>query len=198
MKYCQNCGKPIHEAARFCESCGYEQLPCQKSAVPDKQESKPSAAQPALMYTAEKSRKIHCPVCRSSNLQAIIKNQTTDGGGVAVPVGRLFALGLSDTKTEYEYEWLCQDCGHRFPQIQELKKKLSKKNFELVLCIVCLLVAIAVTGYVLAVDYKSALSITISCIFIFAALIIYTVLCKNKLTEDIYYYHTRCYYGTKE
>ena len=162
MKYCQNCGKPIHEAARFCESCGYEQLPCQNSAAPEKQDSKTSASQPAFRCAAEKSRKIHCPVCRSSNLQAIVKNKTTDGGGVAVPVGRLFALGLSDSKTEYEYEWLCQDCGQRFPQIQELRKKLSKKNFELGLCIVCLLVAIAATIYVLNIDYSSALPVMLS------------------------------------
>ena len=109
MKFCTSCGNQIEEDAGFCPHCGKRQ---------------PAAA---TSYTATtRGKRLHCPKCKNNQLSPIVETDVRGSTSVHMPVGG--RMGVSDTytrSTHREY-WMCQSCGHKFRQIENLEEELAK------------------------------------------------------------------------
>lgn len=109
MRYCPNCGSQLAEEVRFCPTCGTEQQ---------------TGQQPVRRTTGARKR-LHCPNCRSTNLTSILESTGSIGS-----VGRISRnIALTGTSINNKSFWMCQECGHKFRNledlIQENKKYLS-------------------------------------------------------------------------
>ncbi|MBQ2927839.1 MAG: zinc-ribbon domain-containing protein [Oscillospiraceae bacterium] len=99
MSYCPNCGKEIIEGAAFCPECGTKQ----------------NGWQPARRNTTPRGR-LHCPSCRSTNLTPIIESTSTIGS-----VGRVSKnIAVTETNVKNKSFWMCQECGHKFRNLEDL------------------------------------------------------------------------------
>ncbi len=133
MKFCPRCGAQYSEGSRFCKQCG-AQLP-------------PSAVSPVSTRPPVVGGRggLHCsnPNCKSTVLTPIVEtatNTTTSGGGYSGAKGCLGYLlfgpcgllcgncGNSRTTTTQSTNrtyWVCQQCGNKFRNLQDLEKELE-------------------------------------------------------------------------
>lgn len=117
MSYCPNCGKQIAEGSAFCPECGTKQ----------------GSPQPVRRNTTPRGR-LHCPSCRGTNLTPVIESSSTIGSA-----GRISKnIVLTETNVKNKSFWMCQECGHKFRNLEDLieenkqKYKLGKLTFRLV------------------------------------------------------------------
>ena len=89
------------------------------------------------------SKNLHCPKCKSTDLQCMVSNQTTvssTGGGYGVgkgclgylllgPLGLLCgACGSKQKITSENHQstfWACKSCGEKFRDVDEIKAESS-------------------------------------------------------------------------
>lgn len=121
MKYCQNCGKQISNEAKYCEFCGGLQNSANNSI-----EEYEGQNNPAII-------KMHCPKCKSYHIGPILESQSTEGLSFHSISDTGFLPGLTmlgrfSSKTQNNYEWLCQDCGKHFPNVETLFEKASSAS----------------------------------------------------------------------
>lgn len=130
MKFCSTCGKQLEDDARFCPGCGA------RSSIDA--ESVPSAA-PANHRTDGKH--LHCPECRGNRLTPIVESTSNGGVAVGIPVTRRTGVTSYSSTTTHRNYWLCQDCGTKFRNLQNLEAELAaeSKNVKVasVFCILC-------------------------------------------------------------
>lgn len=125
MNYCPTCGTQLHDNAAFCENCGTrlsgasEPIP---SAVPTRNTG---------------GRKLHCPECGGTSLAPVV--ESTNEGGVAVSsplTRRVGVTSYSNTTTHRNY-WMCQDCGHKFRNLQNLREELTRESKRMKALLIC-------------------------------------------------------------
>lgn len=168
MKFCHSCGTQYQEGTAYCEQCGAQltQAATRSATVQD------------VVYAQTRGNqgKVHCsnPQCRSTALSPIVEttmNTTTRGSGYSGTQGCLGYLlfgpcgllcgncGNSQTTTTQSTNrtyWVCQDCGNKFRNLQDLEAEITKlqKRLPLVgacsavmaICVVILWVCAAQVG----------------------------------------------------
>ncbi len=107
--FCKKCGKELNEGAAFCIACGTPQG------------ESPAVAQPAPTPTTKPHvKKLHCPECKSTNLDSTTESSVTSG----ISTGR--NIRTTSYSNEHKTFWLCKDCGRKFRNIQSLEEEIEK------------------------------------------------------------------------
>ncbi len=140
MKFCHSCGKPYQEGTAYCEQCGAQLT----------QATAPEAAVQDVVYAQAQGGqgKVHCanPQCRSTALSPVVEtslNTTTHGKGYSGTQGCLGYLlfgpcGLlcgncgqsqtTTTKSTNRTYWVCQKCGNKFRNLQDLEEEIANMD----------------------------------------------------------------------
>lgn len=103
MKYCKFCGKEIDDA-KFCPHCGKQQ-----------HTETPKTAG---------GRRLHCPHCRGEQLIAVTETGEATGYATHGRVTRNIGTTTYHTTTVNRHYWMCQECGHKFRNLEDLEKEL--------------------------------------------------------------------------
>lgn len=108
MRYCPNCGSKLTEETKFCPTCGTEQN-----------------TQQSVRRTAVARKRLHCPNCRSTSLTPIVESMSSFGS-----VGRISKkVAITETSTSNKSYWMCQECGHKFRNLEDLIQENKKLIF---------------------------------------------------------------------
>lgn len=188
MKYCHNCGKQLDDYMKFCPACGQGQ-----DLNNDSKMAEPVYA-PASVHVSNPQRQLHCPHCKSVNIQSTLESQTTDGGALHIPLGNGIGISNISGTTTQHYDWLCLNCGIRFPNIHELEQKLASLKFASSLSAVCAIIAILGTIYYLITNCRQGLLyISLPCIAFFSLIYIVTQRKIKADTNVILFYQKHCF-----
>ena len=130
--FCNKCGTEIPDESKFCSKCGNV--------------LNSTAIQP--ISNPPEPEGICCPKCKSKRLQVSVEsNVNSTGGGYSGSKGCLgfFLLGplgllcgscgsRQKITTANKTFWICQDCGNKFRNAQELmeEKYMSAKNLRII------------------------------------------------------------------
>lgn len=117
MRYCQNCGKELNEGAQFCSHCG------QNTHTVSHTEHQKS-----------RGNRIHCPRCKSMQLSPVVETQTTGGTAVHTPLTRKTSMTTYSSHSIHRNYWMCQSCGHKFRNLENLQEELAEKERIVKLC----------------------------------------------------------------
>jgi hypothetical protein len=187
MKYCHNCGKQLEDMMNFCPSCGQEQ------SMHHSVETSTPVENPRTDKPAGRHRHLHCPNCKSTNIMAALESQVTDGGALHIPIGNGLGISSFTGETHQRYDWLCQNCGIRFPNIYELEKKISAIKIVPPLTLVLIILSLVGMVYYLLKGLTNSLFIPISCFIFFSAIHLYARKEIASQTNLILYYKERCF-----
>ncbi len=152
MPTCQNCNANLPDNAAFCNVCGQQVYRAQFVQQPVMSAAPQPVAQPAVqvpppppipqpvaqtvaqpvMGAAPKQnfavRKMHCPNCKSSNIQ--ISTESSVNGAVTAHHGGFSTSSVSNTHRNF---WFCSDCGTKFRNIQNLEEEIARsKNTHII------------------------------------------------------------------
>lgn len=113
MRRCHSCGAPLGSNARFCESCGTRvPVPVDPEEVPI---SQPQSGK----------KKLCCPECGGRSLSPIVESTNSGGTAFSVPIFRNLNFTTFQSSTTHRNYWMCQDCGHKFRNLQNLKEEMA-------------------------------------------------------------------------
>jgi len=121
--FCGKCGEQIPDDSQACPNCGTR--------------TGGSSVIPSVPVSAG----VSCPDCGSKNLQTIVESNTSGSGGgygtgkgclgflLFGPLGLLCGSCGSKAKvtTTNKTFWVCQDCGHKFRNTEELLQETKKQ-----------------------------------------------------------------------
>lgn len=189
MKYCQECGKPIDDLAKFCSYCGTAQL---APTEEQKAEKEPVRMQ-FEEHKAGAPKKLHCPNCKSRNIVHTVEVETTDGAAL---LGNTFSgLGLASfsAQKEMQYDWLCKDCGIRFPNIQTIRKKIPQyAQAQTAAKWVSILIAMIAICFALLAIWDMVL-VMVGCEGLMYALFAHAKRREESLTRELYRLQADCF-----
>lgn len=119
MAFCTHCGKPVGDSAAFCGSCG-----ARLNAVPAATPAPTPTSAPAPAYDpaaahAPHTGSLHCPSCKGTHLSPVVESSVN--GALTSHRGNLSATRVSNTHRNY---WLCNTCGNKFRNIQNLQEEI--------------------------------------------------------------------------
>ena len=190
MKYCQECGKTIPKDSKYCNFCGHKQMVCETNEAIVTQDPPEFDTVKAVLDT---HLQLHCPKCRSTKLQAILKDQETHGNAVFTALNQGLGFTGFGAKTTHHYEWLCQNCGIRFPRIEDIEKKVHDIATAIVLAKWMMILSLIATLVVIIINEMYCLYVTIPVSAIF--LIIW--MCAKSAIEgkkaELYTFRKRCF-----
>jgi len=132
--FCGKCGFKIDDGAAFCKSCGTK---INGTSVAN------SGVQSSTVITP---KGLHCPQCGSKRLQAIVESNTSGQGGgysggqgclgflLFGPLGLLCGScgGNKNVTTTNKTFWVCQECGNKFRDKQEMAVELKRSVISLI------------------------------------------------------------------
>ncbi|MBO5040355.1 MAG: zinc ribbon domain-containing protein [Clostridia bacterium] len=125
MSICPNCNTNLPDGSAFCTSCGTKI----GTAAPQQAPANPV-----------QSGKLHCPNCKSHNLQVTTESSVTGAVSTHSRNGRFSSTHVSNNHQTF---WVCNDCGTKFRNIQSLEEEINKyKNQPLLFFIVGVIAAI--------------------------------------------------------
>jgi DNA-directed RNA polymerase subunit RPC12/RpoP len=110
----------MEDGSNFCMACG---------ANVNGQRSEQQAHTDQSHGAANK--RLHCPKCGSVHFSPVV--ESTNTGGVAVSHGVTRRVGVTtySSNTTHRNYWLCQDCGTKFRNLQNLKEELASDTKSL-------------------------------------------------------------------
>lgn len=106
MKFCSHCGKQIDDQAGFCPACGQTQNVVQPN-------------QPNV------TQRLHCPTCKSNQLSPIVETEISGGTALNHSVTRKNSVSAFNMKNTHRNYWMCQSCGHKFRNIDNLNEEIA-------------------------------------------------------------------------
>lgn len=123
MKFCPTCAAQLNDSAAFCESCG----------TPVSRQEEPIAPP----VRRPRGKNLHCPECGGNRLSPVV--ESTNNGGVAVssPMTRRVGVTTYTSTTTHRNYWMCQDCGHKFRNLQNLKEEIAAESKRMKSCFIC-------------------------------------------------------------
>ena len=190
MRYCQECGKTIPEDAKFCSYCGHKQTVTETEL---NAEIRDAFQVNALKTEDETHMQLHCPKCRSTNIQVLLKGQETLGEALFTAPNHGLGFAGFGAKTTHHYEWLCNNCGIRFPRIEELEKRVSDLAAAIVLSKWLMVIFLIATVVVLVMRELHFLYITIPGSVILFVIWIYAKSRIGMREAELYTFKTRCF-----
>lgn len=116
MKYCPACGAQLSENAAFCVECGA----CLSASSETKK--------PVINNHRSGKRNLQCPNCGSTSLSPVVESENNGGIAASGPVSRRMGITSYSSVTTHRNYWMCQDCGHKFRNLENLKEELTKKK----------------------------------------------------------------------
>lgn len=117
MKTCANCGSRVDDRNVFCGTCGYR--------MHNSGENHNSMVQP---NRGNNGKILCCPECQGQNLSAIVESTTDGGAAVSTPLTKKFGVTSYATTTTHRNYWVCQSCGCKFRNLQDLKKEIESEQ----------------------------------------------------------------------
>ncbi len=123
MSICPNCNANLPDGSAFCTSCG----------------TKIGAAAPQQAPAAPTNgSKLHCPNCKSHNLQVTTESSVTGAVSTHSRNGRFSSTHVSNNHQTF---WVCNDCGTKFRNIQSLEEEINKYKIQPILFFVLAAIA---------------------------------------------------------
>lgn len=190
MRYCQECGKEIPDEAKYCNFCGHRQTAMETQN--DAEHSKIPEIDAAKLI-ADPPLQLHCPKCRSTNLQALLKGQDTIGEALFTAPNNGIGFAGFGSKTTHHYEWLCKNCGIRFPRIEELESKVHDLATAIVFSKWLLAIFLIATVVVIIIQQLHFLYITIPGSIILFIIWLYAKSTISLREAELYTFRTRCF-----
>lgn len=191
MRYCPSCGTQLNDSVSFCENCGTQlsvQVPGKKPAAPGRN---------------PQNRSLHCPECRSTNLTPIVESTNSGGLATSSAVTRRISLTSYQTTTTHRNYWMCQNCGNKFRNLQNLKEELASEGKRMKICgisavvfgIVCLILGFGVfSNDVTAVFLAFPLILLICAEILFCVVWLTTRNKILKMMEEKRYLEKNCFH----
>lgn len=185
MRFCSACGRQLSDTAAFCEGCGSQ---CGNA------EGFPQFGAAAPQAVGKKT--LHCPECKGKSIAPIVESTNTGGYAVNTRLTRRVGVTSYSSNTTHRNYWLCQSCGAKFRNLQNLNAELANMEKSAKYCLICAIVT-AVLAFLFLIGAPSIL-----CLFgifpLFAALIflIFWLIYRSnakKLTEEKAYLERNCF-----
>jgi len=182
---CPNCDSIVRPYNGLCPFCGTELL---SPAYKTNPTPRPSAA--------EKNRhKLHCPSCKSNNLDNATESNVSAGMGITK--GNYTGMVFSN---EHKHYWICRDCGEKFRNIQSLEEEIKSESFVPNCCKVCFFFMLFAVLFFGSTAMAMQIEILRYCT-VFAlvgcaiTLLLWAVFAKhvNKLKDELDYLKTECF-----
>lgn len=142
MKFCSACGAQLSDGAAFCGECG---IPVSGTS---------EAKKPAIPTRKPSGKKLHCPECGSTSLSPVVESTSNGGVAISTPFTKRVGITSYGSTTTHRNYWICQDCGHKFRNLQNLKEELARETkfmkgiwiFSIFFSILLLLTAMLAAG----------------------------------------------------
>lgn len=109
MQVCPNCHSSMADHATFCTGCG-EKLNVQRPAAT--------------------AGRLHCPQCKSVQITPVVESSVTGAMTAHSGNGGMSATSFSNVHRNY---WMCQNCGTKFRNIQNLEEELVTEKKKVTL-----------------------------------------------------------------
>ena len=123
MSICPNCNTNLPDGSAFCTSCGTKIG---------------TAAPPQAPANPVQGGKLHCPNCKSHNLQVTTESSVTGAVSTHSRNGRFSSTHVSNNHQTF---WVCNDCGTKFRNIQSLEEEINKYKIQPILFFVLAAIA---------------------------------------------------------
>ncbi len=140
MKYCSQCGHILSDDAKFCNGCGATQ---DESGV---------AVQSADTFAP----KFHCPKCKSTRLTPLVETEVQGGTAIHGAASKHVGASAMNFKNIHRNYWMCQTCGHKFRNLENLieeltvqQKGLRSATIFVLICAVWLVISFFTGGWFL-------------------------------------------------
>ena len=133
-------------------------------------------------------RQLHCPSCGSTNFTASPETSIKGGEGISMPIMGVFVGSSFTISNSLRNFWLCQNCGHKFLNLQDLMREIAKAQAENKKTILCaaFLPAIWIFVVILVKDFsaiRNIFTVTLGAAELYA--VIKFVFGKKKLARMI-------------
>ena len=117
MRFCENCGKAMAENSHFCPSCG----------------TRAGASSPS---PSQGGRYLRCPSCKSTMISPIVESTNTGGIAVGTRVTKRMSVTGYSSRTTHRNYWMCQTCGNKFRNIQNLAGEIKSEKTKMRVCLI--------------------------------------------------------------
>lgn len=203
--FCEKCGNQIPDGMKFCSVCGnaapVQSAPQQYAApvqsAPQHFTAPTMPVQPAAPAVPNAAGRLHCPNCKSSNIE--ISTETTVNGGLTTHSGSVSATRMSSTHRNY---WFCKDCGNKFRNIQNLEDEIKTVSKYPVIYGVITVIALALSIWMIALISEATFLVFFYGAFAFGS-VIATIVCfiyifvsinrLKKLRAELDYLKYHCF-----
>lgn len=179
MKYCSNCGKQIDDNAKFCIHCGSSQ------------------AEPASVANTQtvsgNMKRIHCPECKSTQISPIVETNISGGTGFQVGVTRRTAVSSVSLTSANRNYWMCQICGRKFRNIDNLKEELAAQEKNLKVLFNFMIVTLAISLLFVVCGAAILFGLMFSCALVFIGCYFLQRKTIEKTNQELQYLQANCF-----
>lgn len=177
MKYCSKCGQQIEENAQFCSHCS------------NTQSTQASAPQPVVPG----GRHLHCPKCKSTQFSPVVETDVKSGFSVNTTASK--HLGFSDTsfKSIHRDYWMCQTCGSKFRNIENLETEISTVSKSMKPCMVFCIVFVVISLLCIIADVAIGCILSVPFSILMGILHVYYKNQHQKLIAEKDYLSVHCF-----
>ncbi len=120
MSFCAKCGAQLADGSVFCPSCGARQ---------DGAAAQSANQQGSVSRGSAGQNRLHCPYCRSYNLNATTESST--GAALTTGHGNMAVTTVSNTHRDF---WICGDCGRKFRNPHSMDEEIKKNRQSSTVC----------------------------------------------------------------
>lgn len=110
MQYCSNCGSELEDGVGFCPNCGQRQN---------------TEYQSVQRRSTSNRKRLHCPACGSVALAPIVETEVSGGTAVNHSITRRTSASAMRFNNTHRNYWMCNECGHKFRNLQNLEEELA-------------------------------------------------------------------------
>lgn len=188
--FCKKCGNQVDDESKFCARCG-------TPVSGEEQTQSPDAGSHVMG-----GKRLHCPECGGTRLNAIVESTTTGAVGINTAMTRRVGVSGYNFDTTHRNYWLCHNCGSKFRNLQNLREEnnavTKKKRIALVLTLVFLLlmlVCIVAMNEAKAVGFLFAplLVVSLTMTLVMLGLWAKSALQVKKMNQEIAYLEANCF-----
>ena len=177
MKFCSNCGQQIDDNAKFCAHCGSAQ----------------AAQTPASQPTAPGGKRLHCPKCKSTHFSPVVETQTQGGFSMNMATGKKTGVSSIHLNSIHRDYWMCQSCGHKFRQIENLEAEAKDIGKRTTAFLVLLGIVLATTLLCLVTGSGELCMFSVPLAIIIGILYAYFKHQQKKLLAEQEYLSIHCF-----
>lgn len=177
MKYCSSCGNQIDNNIDFCPHCGNRQ----------------SVSAPTSHTASPRGKRLHCPKCKEYQLSPIVETDVKSGFAINNAAGKNTSFSSMNFKSIHRDYWMCQCCGNKFRNIQNLESEIAMVTKSMKPCMIFCIIMAVLSLLCIVTDMAFACIISVPFAALMGILHVYYKNQQVKLTKEKNYLSVHCF-----